>query len=487
VYSNSLYPRFSSPVLRAWIIVIAWWPLGDILRKWGGLNQPVYVLQLLTPVLLLLYLLRKRAWVARRMIAVPALVLAFITGVTALYYSFTEYSFEYLGVWLLSLSSLLGPPLLFCTHSSAFKGDYKVLQKTMRNSIAFVASILFLNNLLSIIQSVLGRSHFLSVGAGGSFDAQISTNTAIELRAPGFFTFVTGNALFSVICVVFLLASLGSRAGFRANLIRILAFLVLPIALARSISRGFLFLLLALVLPFSSLLARRKTIITLFIFSVTFFVFLFISSGSQDLLRDGLLNFEKRIVDAGGVADGIVVRFFNSLFLDAGGGEETLFTNLGPWFRSDPLAMLFGYGLGFSGPLFRFVQGAQETAYGYVQFDGRQFLIGEAFYSSLLAEIGIINLVVYFWLAINTMRVFLDTFPLQPLTSSRAYVHAVFLALLLAFVTPYFRPAAVLSFSSWALMPHVCQLLFSQRKGVCFTFVRSDRSVLSPRLNSWLE
>lgn len=453
------------------------------MRKWGGLNQPVYVLQLLTPFLLLLFLLRKRAWKGLRMVVVPALMLSFTTGLSALYYSFTEYSLAYLGVWLLSLSALLGPPLLFCTASSAFKGDYKALQKTTRKSIAFVSSLFFFNNLLSIIQSVLGRSHFLSIGAGGAFDAQIGTNTAIELRAPGFFTFATGNAAFSIICLVFLLASLGYRAGLLVNLIRLLAFLSLPIALARSISRLFLFSLLVVVLPFSSLLLWRKTLISLLISSGVFIIFLFVFPGVQDLLLDGLFNFETRISDAGGVADGIIARFFNTLFLDAGGGGETLFTNLGPWYRNDPFAMLFGYGLGFSTPLFRFAQGAQETAYGFVQFDGRQFLLGETFYSSLLAELGVVNLVVYFWLAINTLRVFLRNFPLQPLTASRTYIYAVFAALLLAFSTPYFRPAAVLSFCLWALTPHVCQLLFSPRTVVYSSPLPSGHSPQPYRVN----
>jgi len=463
---HSIYPylRFRSPVLRAWIIVIIWWPLGDILRKWGGLNQPVYVLQLLTPFLLLLFLITNRAWMIQRLVAVPAVVLAIITGLTALYYSVTEYSYEYLGVWFLSLSALLGPPLLFCISSNAFRGDYEALSRTMRRFIAVVSILFFLNNLLSVIQSIVGRSHFLSVGAGGAFDAQIGTNTGIELRAPGFFTFATGNAAFSVICVVFLLASLGCRTGAQTKLIRTLALLSLPFALARSISRLFLFNLLVVVIPFLTRLLKPKAFLSLLLITSVFSIFLFFSPGTLDLLLDGILNFEKRIVDAGGVADGIVARFFNTLFLDAGGGAETLFTNLGPWFVSDPLSMLFGYGLGFSGPLFRFAQGAQDTAYGFVQLDGRQFLVGEAFYASLLAELGVVSLAVYFWLAISTMRVFVNNFPLQPLAASRSYVYAVFLAILLAFTTPYFRPAAVLSFSLWALMPHVCKLFFSPKK-----------------------
>ena len=464
IHSNS---RFSSPVLRAWIVVIVWWPLGDILRKWGGLNEPLYVLQLLTPLLVLLFLIYNRAWMPNRIVVLPALVLVITTGMSALYYSVTEYSYQYLGVWILSLSALLGPPLLFCTSSNVFRGDHKSLSATMRHIIVLISSLFFLNNLLSVVQSVVGQSHFLSIGAGGSFDAQIGTNTGIELRAPGFFTFVTGNAAFSLICVVFLLSSLGCRISARIQIIRILSLLSLPFALARSVSRLFLFSLLVVVLPFLTRMLKPKVFLSLLLVTFLLSIFLYFSPVALDLLLDGIYNFETRIVDAGGIADGIVVRFFNSFFLDAGGGAETLFSNLGPWFRSDPFAMLFGYGLGFSGPLFRFVQGAQDTAYGFVQFDGRQFLVGETFYSSLLAEIGLVNLAFYFWLVINMLRAFVAAFPLQPLTSSRAYVYAVLLAVLLALVTPYFRPAAVLSFSLWALMPHVCRLLFSPKKFFC--------------------
>jgi hypothetical protein len=213
---------------------------------------------------------------------------------------------------------------------------------------------------------------------------------------------------------------------------------------------------------------------------ILFIVFLSFSPGSLDLFRDGLDNFDKRIVDSGGIQEGILIRFFNALFIDAGGGSESLLTNLGPWFRNDPLAMLFGYGLGFSGPLFRFVQGAQDTAYGFVQFDGRQFLVGETFSSSLVAELGVINLVFYFWLAINTLRSFVKTFPLLPLASSPAYVYAVFLALLLQFVTPYFRPAAVMSFTLWVLTPHVCWLLFSRSESMRSSQERPSRHLALP-------
>lgn len=330
-----------------------------------------------------------------------------------------------------------------------------------------ITSLLFLaNNILSIAQSVLGRSHFLSASAGGALDAQIATNTAIELRAPGFFTFVLGSANFSAICTIFLLSSFLVVVPIRASFLRALALLSFPLAIARSISRGFLFLILTIVLPWIRFVITTRVVIALLFLVSSFLVLSYLQPNLFDLLNDGLANFQQRIDDAEGVTDGILVRFVNSFTAHLADGKDSLFFNLLPWFRTDPFSMLFGLGLGFSGPLFRFSQGIPGI-YGFIYVNGKEFLLGETFYPSLLAELGVVNMALYFWLVVNSVRFFLRSFPLLPFVRSRVYVHASFIALILALVnptTPYFRPLTVLFLSSTVLTPFVCQSLFGRER-----------------------
>jgi hypothetical protein len=316
------------------------------------------------------------------------------------------------------------------------------------------------------MQSVLGRSHVLSVGAGGVVEAQIRTNTDIELRSPGFFSFVLGSAGFSVICLIFLLSSFSISLPKYTTILRSFALLSLPMAVARSISRGFLFLILPVSVPWTQFLIRARLFIWLPIIALFILFFGLSFPGTIEIFAEGYSNFVRRITDAGGVSEGIVARFLSSLYLHESGGADSLFFHLIPWVRNDPLAGLFGYGLGFSGPLFRFSQGIQDAAYGYVHVDNITFLIGETFYPSLLSDIGIVNMLIYLWLIVGMIRVFMRAFPILPLVVSRAYVHSSYIAFMLALVnptTPYFRPHSLLFFSASVLTPFVCQILFDPK------------------------
>lgn len=444
------------------------WPLSDALRKWGGLNQPVYALQMLAPFIIVFFLWRRNALYLHRDIKTPALLLTLSTGLTALYYCIADYSLAYFAVWLLSLSALIGPLLLLCARMNERPANLNLVNKRAA-SLVSITSLLFLaNNILSIAQSVLGRSHILSASAGGALDAQIQTNTAIELRAPGFFTFVLGSANFSAICTIFLLSSFLVVLPLRASILRALAFLSFPIALARSISRGFLFLILTIILPWIRFVITPRVVIAVLFLVSSFLVTSYLYPNLFDLLYDGLANFQQRIDDAEGVADGILIRFANSFTAHLADGKDSLFFNLVPWFRTDSFSMLFGLGLGFSGPLFRYTQGIPGI-YGFIYVNGKEFLLGETFYPSLLAELGVINITFYFWLVLNSIRFFLKSFPLLPFVISRVYVHASFIAFILALVnptTPYFRPLSVIFLSTSVLTPFVCQFLFGRERVV---------------------
>ncbi len=455
--------KFSSPVLRAWSLLIIFWPLSDALRKWGGLNQPVYAVQMLFPFLIGYYLWRRNALVLHRSILTPALLLTSVTGVTALYYSMTGYSAAYLGVWFLSLSALIGPALLLCTKVDILPSNDVLFRKRASNLVAITSLLSLANNILTTMQSVLGRSHVLSATAGGAVDAQIATNTEIELRSPGFFTFVLGNAGFSAICIIFLLSSFSIPLPKHTIILRSFSLLSLPMAVVRSISRSFLFLVISVSLPWIQFLIRARFFLWALVIALFFLLASLSSPGMIETFAEGYSNFERRMTEAGGVSEGIVVRFLSSFYLHEGGGNDSLFFHLVPWVRSDPLAGLFGYGLGFSGPLFRFSQGIKDTAYGYVSVENNEFIIGETFYPSLLSDIGIINLLIYFWMIINLVRVFLRSFPIFPFSLSRAYVHASYIAFILAIVnptTPYFRPLSVFFFIASVLTPSVCRVLF---------------------------
>lgn len=458
--------RFSSPVLQAWLILIVFWPLSDALRKWGGLNQPLYVLQMIFPFLIAHFLWRRDALFLHRSILTPALFLTTFTGVTALYYSLTDYSATYLGVWFLSLSALIGPALLMCAKVDIPLYHVTLDRNRANRPVVITSLLLLINNILTVMQSVLGRAHVLSVGAGGVVEGQIRTNTEIELRSPGFFSFVLGSAGFSAICLIFLLASFSIVLPRFTTIVRSAALLSLPMAVVRSISRGFLFLILSVAVPWFQFLTRSRFFIWAPIIALLVLFMALSSPGMMETFAQGYGNFERRITDSGGVSEGIFGRFFSSLYLHEGGGTDSLFFHLMPWVRSDSLSAIFGYGLGFSGPLFRFSQGIKDTAYGYVYVEDNQFIVGETFYPSLLSDIGILNFLIYLWLVLNLFRLFMRSFHFFPLAATRAYVHCSYIAFVLAIVnptTPYFRPHSLFFFSASVLTPFVCQLLFDRK------------------------
>ena len=448
------------PLVVAWTWMIVLWPLGDLLRKFGGLNQPIYILHLLMPALLIGFLWQKKALKLHTSIIVPSLTLAALTGFLALYHALTSNSMLYLGVWLLCLSALIGPPLLLCAAAS-LRASAGVLQPAEGNRlIATVAILLMGNSLLSVAQSVLGRSHVLSAGAGGDVDVQIATNTAIELRAPGFFTFVTGSISFSVIAFIFLMGSFGFAVSRRTELLRLLALLGLPIAIVRSISRQFLFNLLVAAFPYLRIFARARFILSLFLLALVATLAIFILPDLQNLLYEGYVNFQMRFSDAGGLIEGIILRFFNSLYIDPS-GSGSLINSFEPWMASDPLSALFGYGLGYSSPLFRFVQGSASTDYGYLTIGGNTFILGETAFNSLFADLGLLGLLSYLALLIQASIFFLRKFPPFPLTAANAPNLSAFLIFLVAITGTYFRPATIFYTSLIVLTPAICSLFAS--------------------------
>jgi hypothetical protein len=456
-------PRSSPPLpplVLAWFWMILVWPLGDLLRKFAGLNEPIYILHLLMPALVAGYLWQKKALRLHSSIVAPSLTLAALTGALALYYAITTYTLFYLGVWLLCLSALIGPPFLLCAALPIRENTRVVPREAGNRLIALVATLLIANSILAVAQSVLGRSHFLSVGAGGALDSQIGTNTAIELRAPGLFTFVVGSASFSVIAFIFLMGSLGFAVSKRTELLRLLALLLLPIAVVRTISRLFVINLLFGGLPYISLLKRARFILSaLVLFLVATLLLVFVPT-LQDLVTEGYVNFVTRFTDADGLIDGIILRFFTQLYSDPT-ESGSLITSFSSWFVNDPLAALFGYGLGFSSPLFRFVQGSSDTAYGFIIVDGKSFLLGETAFSSLFADLGLFGLLSYLALLIQTSFLFLRKFPPLPLTVARAPNLSFFLIFLISLNSVYFRPSSVFYTSLIVLTPAVRTLLSS--------------------------
>jgi len=466
--TKSLKPLFRvasfPPVLLAWTCLIIFWPLADVLRKWGGLNQPLYILQMLTPFILVLFLWNKRAIKLEFTIVLPCLAIAILTGVPAFYYSFAEYSFAFLGVWILNLSALLGPSLLICASIQKSVFSDKYIRSGINSIVSLVSILLLLNSTLAVVQSVLGRSHLLSAAAGGALDAQISTNTAIELRAPGLFTFIVGSANFSIICFMFLISSFLCTVSKRASLFRFLALASLPVAVIRSISRVFLFGLIVVGAPYASLLPRLRAALIGFAFLLFCLILIYILPDFRLLVEDGYTNFSVRVSESGGVGEGIVSRFFETLFSDAYGSDSALINNIGLWLSIDPLSALFGFGLGFSSPLFRFVKGEQYVDYGFISLDGQEFMLGETAFTSLLADMGIVGISAYIFLVIKVYVVFLKKFPVLPLTQTRAFALCSILALTLSYNYVYFRPSNFLFSSSIMLTPFACNSLINSKK-----------------------
>lgn len=448
------------PILRIWPFVVISWPIIDSLRKWGSLNQPLYFLSLLTPFFIVLYLFKKKQIIVPRSIRLPSFLLAVFTGLPALYYSFADYSPTYIIIWLLNLSILILPHYCLCISEPTASVTSQYLQKKASQICLLVSIFVLFNNVLSVLQSLLGRNHPLSATAGGILEGGIGTNTFIELRAPGFFTAVNGNAYFTVVCTIFLLTSIQKSVSWYAFVFRALAILTIPIAISRTISRNYLLTFAISISPFILRIFKPRFLISV---ASLLSVFLFLQDQLpfvSSIIADGVANFSLRIDTAGGFVDGLLVRYLNSFFVDAGGSETSLFGNLGNWFREDPLAMLFGYGLGYASPLFRFVSGSDNPDYGYIIVNRNPILLGEQMYVSLLAEAGIVNFIVYIFLLIASLRQFLNKFSLAPFSLKRIYVYSSFIFFLLCLNIPYFRPANVLALTSGLLTPSLCMSLY---------------------------
>lgn len=449
------------PVLIAWAAFIILWPLSDVLRKWGGLNQPLYIFQLLTPFLIAFYLLLNNALTFTPGIVLPCAVLVCITGVMALFHAFSGYGIAYIGVWFLSLSALIGPALLLCADRPGFSPDASWIKRQFPALIVLLSLLLLVNNLLMVAQSLLPASHILSSGVGGVLEAQSSTNTQIQIRAPGLFAFNVSAGLFNLNVTIFLLATL-RRASLSLpfRVVRLLALLSLPLALVRSISRQFLFGFLVVFLPLLPQIGRPRFLLRILLALMVASLATFLLPDLQALIVDGYINFRRRFLDAGGFEQGIIFRFYQTLFSDYVGSDQSLLASFMDWFDSDPLVSFFGNGLGFSSPLFRFVQGSADLAYGFVSIKGKEFLVGETAIPSLFADIGLIGVGVYLWLFVNVILVFVRRFSPGLLRIKNAIYASSMMLILVPFHQVYFRPFTILPLTSAFLLPFALHSLF---------------------------
>lgn len=449
-----------------WAALLIFWPVSDALRKWGGLNQPLYVLQLLAPSLALFFLWRKRCLRLYTGIVFPCVVLAFTTGIGAILSAFSGRDITYLGVWFLNLSALIGPPLLLCAASPSAPLDPWLIKRFLPRLIAVFSLLLLANSVLMVLQSVLGGSHPLSVGAGGVLDAQIGTNTSIQIRAPGLFTFTVAAGLFAIHSSIFLLSTFGKAPTSMGLLgLRYVALLSMPVALIRSISRHFLFSSFVVFAPFVPQLFRLAVALRLLAIFLLILLLSFLLPDLRALVLDGANNFSLRLVEAGGFFQGILVRFYGSLFSDAAGSDASLLGSFLQWFDEDPLSACFGFGLGYSSPLYRYVQGYQDTSYGFVSVGGRDYLVGETALPSLLADVGMVNLLFAVILFLNIVILFFRRFrPFSFRGTARALMQSSFFLILVPFNQVYFRPSSVFPAACAMLLPIVLCFLESSSK-----------------------
>jgi len=346
--------------------------------------------------------------------------------------------------------------------------------------IASASAILTVNNILTIAQSVLGNFHWLSAGTGGELGAQIGTNTAIELRSPGLFTFITGNASFSVISTIFILASMTFALPYWAQLLRLGSLFTLPIAIVRSISRTYFFLAQITLAPFLGYLMRKRFLVAAFTAVVLSSILLTLSPPIQSLIEDGFINFQGRMNDAGGIQEGIINRFINSFWEDAAGSGQGLIGNIIPWLQNDPLSALLGTGLGSSSPLFRFASNDVDTNYGLLSLNGIEIIVGETQISTLIYELGLINIIVYAWFLFGIFRHFRWLYSNYFHKSSRP----AFFACLISFIASlyygtYFRPGSVFANSSSILTLYACYFL-SQKSTIHYS-VNHDANYQKPQ------
>lgn len=452
--------NYPPPVIKAWFAMMVYWPINDLLRKWGGLNQILFPVILLSPLLVLVFLWRKKALFIPSSFVLPLLFLLFGTGTTALYYSFSSYGPRFIPVYLLSMSALVAPFLLVC---ATFKdGNQRSHQSSphLNLYIVVISAIVLFNNILTIIQSGLSRYDWLNAGAGGEV-GQIATNTAIDIRAPGLFTFINGNSTYSVIALIFLLSSFFAASSTRiAASLRLMALLSLPLAIVRSISRTYLFTFLIIIVPFLRYF-KRKSFLLSFLVLISLFAFLLILNPNiQTLALDGLENFQSRVEGAGGLQEGLLQRFLDNFIGDGAG--NSLFYYIAEWFQHDPFASLLGLGIGSATPLFSYISGNQGATYSFIILSGKSFTIGELGLVTLLSETGVINFIFLIWLSFNFFCEYLRKFPLRIFQlSSSASFSCFTLFLLLAIWNPYYRPFSIFGSSLAVLTSFVCKYLSS--------------------------
>lgn len=439
------------------------WSFGDALRKWGGLNQPVYLLQMLSPLLCFSYLYIKRLVRPSKTINVLALCILAFSFPTALFYSIHAYSYRYILVWFLSFVALVFPFLLvsidtFGTARASSMISHGFIYKTFN----FILIVLVLNNVLSIYQSFSAALDPVNVGAGGLYGLQLDTSSDIAIRAPGLFTFISGNALFNTFCLLLLLCLGTTAINSISILLYSLALFSIPVVIIRSISRSFavyVFLLLS-VFSLRSFAYKRFFFSVLGLSTISLFAIL-MSPDLSYLIYDGIENFQARLDVSEGVIEGIVVRFFVSIIHDYHGINPSSLVLAWPsWFADDPFGALFGLGLGHHSNLFRSVvdqiSGSSAYSFSYVSISGEKYLTGEVPLGSLLSDFGLIGLSLYIIFVLICFRDFWRKY-LAPFISSGSAVLACFFVLPVIISTlVYTRPFFVLFVSLVMLIPHFC-------------------------------
>jgi hypothetical protein len=453
-------------VFQVWFLMLMAWPILDSLRKFSALNQLLYPVQLSLPLIALLFLYKCRSLDIPRPVFFPLLYLFTFTLLPAFFFAVTNYGLSYLGVWFLSFSTLVGPWLLVCARFNRLDFAVPPPLPVIVCSISVVSVVFFVNNIITVIQSLVGKDHFLSVGAGGELGVQLTTNTAIELRAPGLFTFVTGNAGFSTIVTIFLLGSFVVPVSHWISLVRLLALGSLPASLLRSISRTFLFITLLVTAPFLTLIRSLRHFLPVFLALSLLLLLFVISPFSSSFLFDGFVQFQQRISDAGGVSDGIIQRFLSSFWLDAGGSEASLFQSFTDWFDENPLPALFGNGLGTASKLFRFSTSSSNLSYGFMNVGGKEILLGENGLSSAFSELGFINFFFYLWFLLSVYKHYFMIFPFSLSSYSAPASWACLFSLTYWLTVIYSRPSTLFAVSCSILTAFVClylSLIFMNR------------------------
>lgn len=322
------------------------------LRKWilPGLANPLLVIR--DPVVLLIYgLAMHRGLFPWKGFVVATIVLAAITGLVS------EMAGQ--GTFIVTLFGLrtnfLHLPLIFVLPKVFDERDLEKLGKVVMLS-AFPMALLVLAQFKAPGESWLNR------GVGGTSEGMLDAGFG-RIRPPGTFSFTTGLFSYLSLCFAFVLHAL-MRKDAKVGKLALAALPATAAMVGVSGSRSTLGAMAVLLAGVVGICVIKPAFFGRALKGLVFLGVVYLGLSAWSEFRSGLEVHEGRLVDGGGLMDGLVYRVFNDFTAPV---------------QAIPRTPAFGYGLGMG----------TNFAAGLL-FGERRFLLAEGEWERMVAESGAI-------------------------------------------------------------------------------------------------